>query len=266
MDFLELGKKAAKDAGKIIREHIDESYKIDKKKSEYDLVTEWDEKVETFITDRILEYYPDHKVIGEESVHKESKSSFLATLKNEKNVWVIDPIDGTNNFIHNLPGYTVSIAMMSYGEIVVGIVYDPDNNEMFWAKKGKGAYLNGKKIKVSNEDNLKHSMIAVGFPSDVERYRKEIIKHINEIGLICRNLRIYGSAALHCAYVAAGRLEVFFEPGLNIWDIAAGFLIVKEAGGVVSELDGSSFEIDFESFICGNGKLNEDIINRINVD
>lgn len=261
MEFVEAGINIAKEAGTMLLNHIDKPIKIDQKESEFDLVTEWDKKIEEYIVKEIKEAFPDHIVVGEEGFNNNFKSVSLSNLINEnEHVWVIDPIDGTNNYIHGLPGYTISIAKFQKGEIRAGVVYSPDNNELFSAEKGRGAYLNGTKINVSKKERLEESIIATGIPSNIEIHRKNVLNQINMIGTKCRNIRIYGSAALHCAYTAAGRLEAYWEPGLNIWDIAAGVLIATEAGGMVSELDGSPFAIDFDTFLVSNGGVGHQII------
>ncbi|MBU8789377.1 inositol monophosphatase [Oceanobacillus caeni] len=264
MDSLNIAIKIARKAGKQLAEQINEPFNIEQKQSEFDLVTEWDKKTEILITKKIKEKFPEHKVIGEESIYANSNEKFLEIVNNEEFVWVLDPIDGTNNFIHGLPGYSISIALLSFGEIILGVVYNPDNDEMFYAERGKGAYMNGERMNVSNRKVLAESILATGFPSDVEKNRKTVLNQIFKLGSECRNIRVYGSAALHCAYVAAGRLEAFWEPGLNIWDIAAGSLIVKEANGTVSEMDGTNFSLNFKTFLCSNGKLDNELIGYLN--
>jgi len=264
MKTVELAVKIAKEAGTELAKQIDNSFNIEQKKSSFDLVTEWDKNTEHFIKESIKQKYPDHEVIGEESISNESNISLTNKLNNKSNIWVIDPIDGTSNYVHGLPGYTISIALLKKGELSLGVVYDPHNDEMFYAEKSRGAFLNNKKINVSNQADLISSIIATGFPSEVSKHRVPVLNQIKQIGTSCHNIRVYGSAALHCAYVAAGRLEAYWEPGLNIWDIAAGALIVKEAGGKVSEMDGEKFSYEFGSFLCTNGRVDNEMIRHFN--
>ncbi|MFD1362424.1 inositol monophosphatase family protein [Lentibacillus salinarum] len=264
MEFLNTSLNIVRESGEMLIDGIKSSFNVDRKESKFDLVTEWDKKIESFITEKIQDAFPNHKIIGEESIYSEGSQSFEELLRSEPHLWVLDPIDGTNNYIHRLPGYTISLAMISYGEIKLGIIYNPDNDEMFCAEYGKGAFLNGERLHVSDRSVLAESMLATGFPADVDVDRKAVLNQINELGPLCRNIRVFGSAALHCAYVAAGRLEAYWEPGLNIWDIAAGALIVQEANGSVSEMDGSPFILDFKSFMCGNGVMDNVIIHHLN--
>jgi myo-inositol-1(or 4)-monophosphatase len=259
VNFLDVGLNIAKESGKLLLERIDTSYTVDTKDSEYDLVTEMDNETEERIKSEILANFPNHRVFGEESIYYE-KNNIYKEVMNGPYVWILDPIDGTANYVHQLPGYTISIAMISYGKIKLGIVYNPANDEMFWAEKGKGAFLNGKKINVSSRATLSQSILATGFPTDIENARSVVLKEITKLGPHCRNIRVFGSAALHCAYVAAGRIEAYWEPGLNLWDIAAGTLLVDEAGGKISKMDGSEFAFDFNDYLCTNGKINKELI------
>lgn len=263
MSYLESAINIAREAGSNLKNAITKDFKVDVKDSNFDLVTEWDQKIENLITDRIKEVYPDHLIIGEESIFTSSKEVFTEVINENEHVWVIDPIDGTNNFIHRLPGYTVSIAKFNYGQIEIGVVYSPDNDEMFWAEKGKGAYLNNERLTVSNQNQLENSMFATGFPSEVANFRASNLDQINKIALKCRDVRIYGSAALHCAYVAAGRLEAFWEQGLHIWDIAAGWILAEEAGGQVDYYSYESNLMQYKSFYCGNKEINKQLIDVI---
>ncbi|MFS0862152.1 inositol monophosphatase family protein [Fredinandcohnia sp. 179-A 10B2 NHS] len=265
MEMVRVGIKAAREVGEMLTKRIGTEYSIEEKGSAVDLVTEMDQLSETLIRERILEAFPDHQVHGEESIFlsHESKESFIEKMKTEPYVWVVDPIDGTTNYVHQLPNYTISIALICYGEIQAGVIYNPSNDEMFWAEKGKGAYLNDVPLKVASGTELAESVLATGFPSELEHNRSEVLRGIQELGLLCRNIRVFGSAALHCAYVAAGRLHAFWEPGLNVWDIAAGTLLVEEAGGTVTQLDGSPFDLSFKHYMCSNGGVHQEILGHL---
>ncbi|MCC3356859.1 inositol monophosphatase family protein [Bacillus sp. REN16] len=265
MEFVEIGIKAAREVGEMLKKRIGTKFFIEEKGSAVDLVTEMDQLAENLIREKILEVFPDHQVHGEESIYQshENKETFIEKMNTDPYVWVVDPIDGTTNYVHQLPNYTISIALICYGEIRVGIIYNPSNDEMFWAEKGKGAFLNGVCIKVASGTELAECVLSTGFPSELKHNRSEVLKGIQELGLHCRNIRVFGSAALHCAYVAAGRLHAFWEPGLNVWDIAAGTLLVEEAGGIVSQLDGSPFDLSFKHYLCSNGGVHQEMLNRL---
>lgn len=265
MGLLEIGLKVAKEAGAMLEKRIGTEFSVEEKSSSFDLVTEMDKASEKFITEKILEMFQDHKVFGEESIHQSGRNidDFLKGLKEEPFVWILDPIDGTTNYVHQLPNYTISIALLCYGEAKIGIIYNPSNDELFWAENGNGAYLNGQKLEVSKTKELSESLLATGFPTNIEHDRFMVLKGIQELGPLSRNIRVFGSAALHCAYVAAGRIHAFWEPGLNIWDVAAGTLLVKEAGGTVSEMDGSLYELASRTYLCSNGVIDLEVIKHL---
>lgn len=253
MKLLQVALDTAVETGKMIKERQGSAVKIVEKSSPYDLVTEVDQEAEMLIRSRINQAFPEHQILGEEGVYQGQEVS----LEDSEYVWLVDPIDGTNNFIKGLPGYTVSIGLACRGELIVGVVYDPTTNELFWGEKGKGAYLNENRLQVSSVSNLTESTVATGFPSDIHQHRAQVMNQIQKLGGICLNVRVLGSAALHLVYVAAGRLEAFWEPGLNIWDTAAGTLIVQEAGGMVTSMQGEAFDLSTRGVVASNGRLHE---------
>tara|TARA_R110001599_G_scaffold64023_3_gene178565 strand:+ start:136654 stop:137460 length:807 start_codon:yes stop_codon:yes gene_type:complete len=203
-------------------------------KGHNDFVTEVDQAAEQAIIEVLLNAYPDHAVLAEES-------GASSNLHDEhENVWIIDPLDGTTNFIHGFPQYCVSIALQQRGQITQAVVYDPTRNDLFTATKGGGAYLNEKRIRVSKRDKIADALLGTGFPF---KNMEELDAYIEMFKIIVTNsagLRRPGSAALDLAYVACGRLDGFFEKGLKPWDMAAGALLITEAGGIMGTFEGES--------------------------
>jgi myo-inositol-1(or 4)-monophosphatase len=242
--------KAARRGATIINRA---SFDIDRlkviEKQQNDFVTEVDRAAEQAIIEVLKTAYPDHAILAEES-------GASANLHDEnENVWIIDPLDGTTNFIHGFPQYCVSIALRQRGVITQAVVYDPTRNELFTASKGAGAFLNEKRIRVAKRDKLAESLIGTGFPfrptDDIDEYMKMFRLMTQRTA----GLRRAGSAALDLAYVACGRFDGFFEKGLKPWDIAAGSLIVTEAGGIVGNYAGESDYLEKGEVIAGSPKI-----------
>ncbi len=227
--------KAARRAASVINRA---SFELDRlqviQKSHNDFVTEVDRAAEHAIIDVLRAAYPDHAILAEESGPSENLHD-----ENE-NVWIIDPLDGTTNFIHGFPQYCVSIALQQRGQITQAVVYDPNRNDLFTASKGGGAYLNEKRIRVVRRDKLAEALIGTGFPYRDMGGLDEYVSMFRVMTQACSGLRRPGSAALDLAYVACGRLDGFFEKGLKPWDIAAGSLLIAEAGGIVGDFKGDS--------------------------
>lgn len=263
--FAGVAESAAREAGQLIRERIGHARNIGEKTSNFDLVTEVDKESEAIIRTELLAAFPEHKVLGEEGVAPGSQASIEALSKalSAEYLWIVDPIDGTTNFVHGFPGCTVSIALVHKSEVIVGVIYDPLRDEMFSAGLGEGAYLNGDKISVSKEDSLEVSLLGTGFPVDREWARTVNLRGINALVPNCRNIRAAGSAALHLAYVACGRLSGFWEIDLNAWDLAAGSLLVQEAGGRVSNTDGQEYALDVRHIVATNGHIHKQMIHTL---
>ena len=241
--------KAARAAGSIInRAALDiESVRVSQKKAN-DFVTEVDQAAEAVIIETLLQAYPGHGILAEESgnVHGARDSEF---------VWIIDPLDGTTNFIHGLPTYCVSIALAVRGKVEQAVVYDPTRNDLFTATKGRGAFLNDRRLRVSKRTQLKDSLVSTGFP-----YREgdDFDQYLVMMGDVMRRtagLRRPGAAALDLAYVAAGYTDAFFEKGLQPWDVAAGSLLVTEAGGLVGNFSGESDFLEQHECMAGNPRV-----------
>jgi myo-inositol-1(or 4)-monophosphatase len=225
LDFV---KQIARQAGDILESFIGEDLDI-RHKSPTDLVTKADHASEDFLISAIREGFPDHAINAEESGQ-------LAGTPDHQ--WFIDPLDGTLNYAHGVPIYSVSIAYAHQGELVLGVVYDPTRNEMFSAERGQGAFLNDKPIHVSGFENLVDCMLVTGFPHDRWGMPNDNVINFIRFSKQTQTVRRLGSAALDIVYVAAGRLDGFWEVSINSWDVAAGGLIVREAGGLVTNLDG----------------------------
>ncbi|WP_028581831.1 inositol monophosphatase family protein [Desulfogranum japonicum] len=216
-------------------------------KNDKDLVTVVDKNVEQFIVEQITRRYPDHDIFGEESGRTTHGSDYC---------WIIDPIDGTTSFVHGQPWYCTSIALHRNGEAVLGVVHSPRLGETYHAEKGKGAYLNGRQIKVSQRTRLIESVLATGFACIRAGWEDNNLKHLNVILPQIRDIRRCGSAAIDLCFVAAGRLEGYWEMGLQPYDYAAGELIVREAGGVVSDFAGGN-EYGSNGIMATNGLITE---------
>ncbi|OGB21943.1 MAG: inositol monophosphatase [Burkholderiales bacterium RIFCSPLOWO2_02_FULL_57_36] len=242
--------KAARRAAAIINRA---SFDIDRlqvtEKKHNDFVTEVDQAAEQAIIEVLKNAYPDHAILAEES-------GASANLHDQnENVWIIDPLDGTTNFIHGFPQYCVSIALQHRGQITQAVIYDPTRNDLFTATKGAGAYLNDKRLRVTKRDKIADALIGTGFPyTDMTRL-DEYLKMFRIMTEKSAGLRRPGAAALDLAYVAAGRLDGFFEKGLKPWDIAAGSLLITEAGGIVGTFAGESDYMYKGDVIAGTPKV-----------
>ena len=227
-------KAARRGAAVISRASFDiDRIKVTEKKQN-DFVTEVDQAAEQAIIEVLLKAYPDHAILAEES-------GASANLHDEtENVWIIDPLDGTTNFIHGFPQYCVSIALQQRGVITQAVVYDPCRNDLFTATKGSGAFLNEKRLRVTKRDKIADALIGTGFAGRDMKKLDEYLKMFRVMTEKCQGLRRPGAAALDLAYVAAGFLDGFFEKGLQPWDIAAGSLLITEAGGIVGNFSGES--------------------------
>ena len=241
--------KAARAAGSIInRAALDiESVRISQKKAN-DFVTEVDHAAEKAIIETLLTAYPGHGIWAEESGREHG-------AKDSEHVWIIDPLDGTTNFIHGLPVYCVSIALAVKGKVEQAVVYDPTRNDLFTATKGRGAYLNDRRLRVSKRTQLKDSLISTGFPFREGDNFSQYLTMMGDVMKRTAGLRRPGAAALDLAYVAAGYTEGFFETGLQPWDVAAGSLLVTEAGGLVGNFTGEADFLEQNECLAGTPKV-----------
>ena len=245
--------KVCNKASKIIIRDFGEIEKLQvSKKGPGDFVTKTDQKVEKIIIEELEKARPGFNFLAEEGgggTTNEKKSEYT---------WVIDPIDGTTNFMHGIPHFAISIGLEKSGELIAGIIFDPIKNEMFYAEKGRGAYLNNTRIRVSSRNTISDSIALTGGPNYQED-NKEVF--YNEYIAMCNHfhqVRKLGSAALDLAYVAAGRAEIFWHKNLKYWDIAAGILIVKEAGGTITDFKGKTFDLKKNQLLATNARLDNE--------
>lgn len=256
-EITNIAMQVALGAGKILLDGFGSDFKIDSKEGRNNLVTEYDKKSEKYIIDTISKAFPTHSFLAEES----GKSQNFHT---DDIIWVVDPLDGTVNFAHNLPIFSVSIAAVKNNEILTGVVYHPILNELFVAEKGEGAFLNDKPISVSKNADLATSFLVTGFPYDPNTTHKKCICSFSDFIGMGIPVRRLGSAALDLAYVANGRFDGFWEIKLNPWDVAAGILLVREAGGKVTQYDGTEAGINDESLVATNSLIHNDITKVVN--
>jgi len=246
--------RAARKAGSIIMRSFNrvETLNVAEKQSN-DYVTEVDRAAEEAILDTIRRAYPNHAVLAEESG---------AHAGNEYQ-WIIDPLDGTTNYLHGLPQFSVSIALQHRDELISAVVYDPVRDEMFTASRGNGSLLNDRRLRVSQQRTLKGALIGTGIPFRDQRYVDSYLAMMRAMIADTAGIRRPGSAALDFAWVAAGRMDGFWELGLSAWDFAAGTLIVREAGGVVSDIRGGSRQLESGNVIAGNLKVHTEMVRRL---
>jgi len=254
--------KAARRAGSIInRASLDlERVKVSRKQHN-DFVTEIDEAAEKAIIDVLLTAYPDHRILAEESgrssaPEKGAASGAAVAMDNEaEHLWIIDPLDGTINFIHGFPQYCVSIGLLQRGVVTQSVIYDPNRNDLFVATKGRGAFLNDRRIRVSKRHRMNEALLGTGFPfKNLETLDRYLAMFRLMTGQSA-GIRRPGAAALDLAYVAAGRLDGFFEIGLMPWDIAAGSLLVTEAGGLIGDFQGDPHYLHTGDVLAGTPKI-----------
>ncbi len=247
--MLNIAIKAARIASKVMIHNIQRLDQLEiEKKGRADFVSEVDRQAEEIIIQTIHDAYPDHGILAEESgVHGDKDKS--------EHEWIIDPLDGTTNFLHGYPVYAVSIALRVKGELQAGVVYDPSRDELFSASRGKGAHLNNRRIRVSETRRLSDSLLATGFPYNEMQYLEPWLGSFKALVPHVAGVRRAGSAALDLAQVASGRFDGFWEFGLKSWDIAAGVLLIQEAGGFCSDMRGDQKMLDTGHIIAGNPKL-----------
>lgn len=248
--ILSVAVDAAKEAGACLRDRFGNQHEI-KLKREIDPVTEADLEAENVIISRIKSNFPDHSILSEEAGRYQGKSAVC---------WIIDPLDGTTNYSHNFPFFSVSIGIEMEGEVVAGVVYDPLLDELFSAKKNCGSYLNGKKISVSIIDDLGKSLLATGFPYDIRESADNNLANFQKFIMKVQAVRRAGSAALDLCYVACGRLDGFWEMKLSPWDTAAAFLLIKESGGRVTNFTGGKYSIYDKEILATNNLLHESML------
>jgi len=251
-EILQRSREAAREAGKILMENYGKVQPQDvEEKSAFDFVTVVDRKAEAAILEILSRYFPAHSVHAEESGREDRSSEYQ---------WLIDPLDGTKNYIHHFPVFSVSIGLKKGEEILAGLVYAPALGEWFTAMKGHGAFLNGEPIRVSPVSRLEHSMVATGFPHAAKQFLDVYIETFRKIFLRVSAVRRAGSAALDLAYTACGRFEGFWEFKLNPWDIGAGILLVQEAGGIITDPLGGDRFFQTGDIVAGNPAIQPQLL------
>ncbi len=250
MSYLDTAIKAATESGGILLANLGKAEKVNLK-AKNDLVTEIDLLSENLIVDLIVSSYPTHCILAEEGGQSDNSSDYK---------WLIDPLDGTMNYAHSYPFFSVSIAMEYKGKVILGVVYDPIKDEMFSAEVGKGAFLNGNLIKPSGADKLENSLLATGFLHEDERLVEMNLVNFCKFIRGARGVRRDGSAALDLCYVACGRYDGFWELGLHPWDTAAGAFIIKESGGFVTNISGGDFTDYKGEILASNGLIHKRMV------
>lgn len=248
---LDFAVETAREAGALLRDHFGRAVDVRYKSSSIDLVTEVDLLSEALIRERIAAHYPRHEILAEESGRHAGASEYC---------WLIDPLDGTTNYAHGYPFFCVTLALEYRGEIVLGVAYDPLREELFVAERGAGATLNGRPIRVSQTDALARGLLATGFPYDIRSRPEESLDYFARFVRTAQAIRRDGSAVLDLCYLACGRFDGFWELGLKPWDMAAGTLMVQEAGGRVTRLDGGPFHLYEPQILASNGLIHEEMI------
>ncbi len=252
--MLNIAVKAARRAGSIInRATQDLDLLTVQRKGDHDYVSEVDKMAEQSIVETLLEAYPDHAILAEEG-GAQGESEY---------VWIIDPLDGTTNFLHGFPQFAVSIGLQHKGVLSQAVVFDPSRNELYTATRGRGAYLNDRRLRVSKQTRLEDALIGTGFPYHDYSYMEAYMKMFQELMPKTAGLRRPGAASLDLAYVAAGRYDGFWEAGLKQWDMAAGVLLIQESGGLVTDFDGGENYMATGNVIGGNPKIFSQLLQVI---
>ena len=250
MPYLETAVEIAREAGALLANHFERRVAFETK-GDFDLVTEADRASERLVVERLRTHFPSHGIVAEEGGGHESPSEYR---------WYVDPLDGTTNFAHSFPMFNVTLGLEKAGEIVAGVIFDPLRQEMFTAERGAGAYLNNRRIRVSGVKRLEDSLSSTGFPSR-KRHHNVNIHFYYQLAMASHGVRRTGSAALDLAYVACGRLDFFWEFGLKPWDVAAGSLLVSEAGGRVSDMRGAAHSVTAsDDMLADNGALHDEVL------
>ncbi len=244
-------------AGEVLVDFFTRDFRIDTKnpfEGSIDIVTDADRASEELILDAIRREFPDHDILAEETTTTNTGSPWL---------WIVDPLDGTINFAHGFPAFCISIALMEHGRLLAGMVFDPLRKDAFFAARGSGAFLNDQPLHVSRADRMDRSLVATGFPYDRAISAENNLAEFCNVVTRVQGMRRAGSAALDLAYVAAGRLDGFWELKLNPWDMAAGMLLVEEAGGRVSDRTGASTDVYTKSIVATNGRIHEVLVELL---
>ena len=247
--YLETAVEIAREAGALLATYFERRVAFELK-GDFDLVTEADRASERLVVERLRSHFPSHSIVAEEGGGHKGNSGYC---------WYVDPLDGTTNFAHGFPVFNVTLGLAHDGEMLVGVVFDPTRQEMFSAERGAGSYLNNRRMRVSLAKRLEDSLVATGFPSR-KRHLNVNIHFYHQMAMATHGVRRAGSAAIDLAYVASGRLEAFWEFGLNPWDMAAGTLLVSEAGGRCSDMTGAAHSLTGPHLLTDNGAIHQETL------
>ncbi len=250
MAYLETAAEIAREAGALLTGYFERRVPFETK-GEFDLVTEADRASERLVVERLRSHFPTHSIMAEEGARHQGQSDYR---------WYVDPLDGTTNFAHSFPVFNVTLGLERAGEMVAGVVYDPCRQEMFTSERGSGAWLNNRRIHVSSVAQVSDSLASTGFPSR-KRHHNINIHFYYQLAMASHGVRRTGSAAIDLAYVACGRLDFFWEFGLKPWDVAAGSLLVSEAGGRVTDMRGGPHNVtNSDDILADNGHLHDEVL------
>jgi len=247
--YLETAVEIAREASALVRDYAGRHIGFELK-GEHDLVTAADRASEKLILQRLQAHYPSHSIVAEESGGREGSSEFR---------WYVDPLDGTTNFAHGFPAYNVTLALEREGELIAGVIADPTRDEIFTAEQGAGAFLNGDRIHVSKVNRVEDALLATGFPSR-RRHQNINVHFFYQLSMLSHGVRRPGAAALDLAYVACGRLDMFWEFSLHPWDIAAGILLIREAGGMCTDMRGKPIDLLDPHILADNGLVHDETV------
>jgi myo-inositol-1(or 4)-monophosphatase len=251
-----VGIEAIYNGARVLRNHFGRTSQIDKK-GVFDLVTEADTESEKQIMETIRKAFPDHAILAEESGANKGTDEYQ---------WLIDPLDGTTNYVHQLPFFTIAIALAVRGNIELGLILNPMDGELYAAIAGKGATLNGKSIKVSSTASVSDSLLVTGFPYDFNEIAEPAMKRFSDCQQASQGVRRLGSAALDMCYLACGRFDGFWEQNLKPWDKAAGAVIAAEAGAVITNFSNQPFSINQKEILITNGRIHEEMLSLLNIE
>src|SRR5208282_8450 len=248
--YLDISAEIAREAGALLSTYFERRIGFELK-GEHDLVTEADRASERLVVERLRSHFPSHSIVAEEGGGHTGSSEYC---------WYVDPLDGTTNFAHGFPMYNVTMALEQAGELIAGVIFDPTRNEMFSCERGSGAYLNNRRIRVSKVERIEDTLVATGFPS-LKRHENVNVHFYYQLAMVTHGVRRAGAAALDLAYVACGRLDAFWEFGLNPWDIAAGVLLIREAGGTCSDMHGNPLNLRGPHILTDNTLLHQPMLS-----
>lgn len=250
----ELARETAREAGELLKSGFARPHEI-VHKGAVDLVTEMDKASEKLVIEKISRVFPHHRFYAEESARGE--------IPDSEYLWFIDPLDGTTNYAHNLPIFSVSLALRYRGEIVLGVINPPLLSEFYWAVKGKGAFRREERLRVSRVSQLDQALLGTGFPYDLKQNPERILENFARFSLASQGVRRPGTASIDLAYLAGGRYDGFWEENLKPWDVAAGILLIEEAGGQISGFNGKKYRWGQRDFLASNGFLHPEMLKLI---